>query len=318
MSKVVLVDLDATRFGNLALMKLAAWHRRLGDGVELVRSRKVVIPSGDVYYASCVFVKNAHKVGLLAGLPVEVGGSGVDMGVSLPDDVEHVLPDYDLYGLQYSMGFTTRGCPRKCPFCIVADKEGSIRAWADWREFWDRRHDRVMLLDNNLLAGPTWRETLTTLAESGVGVDFNQGLDIRLVTDEVADLLVKCRTWRGKKGRNSALRFAFDSPELEGAVRRGIEMLLARRVNSRTLNFYVLVGFDTTFEENMARFRVLKEYHGVYAFPMFYVNRSGVWCLPAPAPAPPGRAVTRADLGYGAPFLMREYVNSVNRLNEGA
>ena len=274
--KVLLMDLDITNrrrpFPNLALMKLSAFHKGRGDQVFLN------YPLGqqqDVTYTSCVFTWNAKW---RASAPPEaiLGGSGIDLKAELPPEVEHIMPDYDLYpNVDYSMGFTSRGCIRRCPWCIVPEKEGGIRAVARIYEFWDRRHRRIMLFDNNLLASPKWRQTMEDLIAEDLEVDFNQGLDIRLVNVVNVGYLkrVKARQFRfGKKGRKT-LRFAFDDIAYEGAVRRGIELLLDAGIGSRSLSFYVLQGFgdDNTAVE---RVNILRSFN-VDIYPMAYKGADG-------------------------------------------
>jgi hypothetical protein len=136
--KILLVDVDR-KFPNLALMKLSAYHKKKGDEVYLN-----YCPNPDLIYVSCVFTWNREKalqVGSLFKEKVIYGGSGIDLSVTLPDEIEHICPDYSLYGIDYSMGFTSRGCIRKCGFCIVPQKEGYIREHSPLSEF--VRHEKV-------------------------------------------------------------------------------------------------------------------------------------------------------------------------------
>jgi hypothetical protein len=124
---VLLVDVDS-RIPNLALMKLSAWHKRQGYEVLLFRCRgKQVIPRVEARwtYISCVFSWNApFAIKLAEILPnAQIGGSGVG-DTKLPNEIEHMMPDYELYGCDYSMGYTTRGCIRRCDFCLVWRVEG--------------------------------------------------------------------------------------------------------------------------------------------------------------------------------------------------
>ena len=105
------------------------------------------------------------------------GGTGYDMNITLPKEVEHYYPDYELYGItDTAYGYLTRGCPRHCPFCIVADKEGvqSVKV-ADLKEFWNGQK-KIKLLDPNILACKDWKSLLTQLIDSRAEVDFTQGL----------------------------------------------------------------------------------------------------------------------------------------------
>jgi hypothetical protein len=263
--KVLLFDMDISQrrrpFPNLALMKLSAYHKKQGDEVFL----NFPLCQPDRTYASCVFTWN---VGNTIGLPPDavVGGVGFDLLKTLPEEVEHIMPDYSLYpGVNFSLGFTSRGCDRNCPWCIVPSKEGKAKAWARIDEFWDRRHRGIVLLDNNILAVPTWRQTFDDLIGENLWVDFNQGLDIRLVTEEVADYLTRLRTRQ--------LRFAFDSITYEDQVRKGIKLLLDVGINSRKLSFYVLYGFGHD-KTAVKRLKILQAFN-VDIFPMAYRGPDG-------------------------------------------
>ena len=141
--KVLLTDLDVAThyrpFPNLVLMKLSAYHKARGDEVYL----NFPLCQFDIEYASCVFSWNKRGASKLSQDAV-IGGSGIDIGAKLPPEVEHIMPDYTLYpNVDFSLGFTSRGCIRKCSWCIVPEKEGSIQAWANIYEFWDRRHREI-------------------------------------------------------------------------------------------------------------------------------------------------------------------------------
>ncbi len=298
--KVLLADLDfparpyashAYGFGNLALMKLSAWHKARGDEVFL----NFALAGCDQCYVSCVFSWNTHRREYYPdGL---VGGSGFSLDTKLPDEAEHIMPDYSLYDLDHSMGFTSRGCIRRCPWCDVPQKEGGITPWASIYEFWDRRHYMIMLLDNNLLASPNWKDTLRDLIKEKLLVDINQGLDIRLVDDEKAHYLSKLTV-------GDYYRFSFDLPQMAQAVREGVRLLEGAGIPSSKLLFYVLVGFDTNFEQDRERFALLKSLN-CQAFPMQYNGQ-----LPAE-----GRIVEK-DLPRGPRGAVRKYVRSARRTSK--
>ena len=262
--KVLLMDLDIIKvspFPNLALMKLSAYHKARGDQVYL----NFPLDRSDITYASCVFTWNTKRKATVPDGAI-VGGSGIDLKVELPPEVEHIMPDYSLYPrVDFSLGFASRGCIRKCPWCIVPEKEGQIRPWARIYEFWDCRHQKITLLDNNLLAAPNWRLTMDDLIAEELEVDFNQGLDIRLVNEETVGYLKRVKT--------KQLRFAFDDFAYESAVRRGIELLVKNGIASRKLLFYVLYGFgdDNTAVE---RVNILRSYN-VDIYPMGYKGADG-------------------------------------------
>jgi len=263
--KVVLMDLDVIKqrrpFPNLALMKLSAYHKAKGDEVFL----NFPLFQPDITYASCVFTWNAKGRASVPNGAI-VGGSGIDLKAKLLPEVEHIMPDYNLYPrVDSSMGFTSRGCIRKCPWCIVPEKEGSIKSHASPYEFLDRRFKKIMLLDNNLLACSSWHDVFADLMNIGLEVDFRQGLDIRLVNDEVAKCLVQLKI--------KQLRFAFDDIAYESAVRRGIEFLLANGINSRHLSFYTLVSFNDD-DKIVERVNILHSYN-VEIYPMPYRGMDG-------------------------------------------
>lgn len=242
--RISLVDVDS-KIPNLALMKISAWHKKRGDIVGFN------LNNPDKAYISVVFKKNveqARGIAKLFNCPVIVGG--YYNGVTLPHEIDHIMPDYSLYGIDYSMGFTTRGCIRNCSFCDVPKHEGKIRVNSDIYEFWDPEHTRIVLLDNNILALPThFREIFFQLLNNNLMVDFNQGLDIRLIDDDNAHLLSCLRVY-------PEYRFAFDDPSLKDVVLQGIDILKTH--NIRHCQWYVLVGYNTTPDEDLMRLNLLK------------------------------------------------------------
>lgn len=264
-TKVLLMDLDVMNrrkpFPNLALMKLSAFHKARGDEVYL----NFPLCRPDITYASCVFTWNGKKA---IGLPSDavIGGSGLDLSTELPPEIEKMRPDYSLYpNVDFGLGFTSRGCIRNCPWCLVPQKEGEIKAWSRVYDFWFPGQREIILLDNNILAAPNWKETLTDLAKLGVRVDFNQGLDIRLINEEVVGYLKRIKTRH--------LRFSFDAISYENEVRQGIELLINAGIRSRKLLFYVLVGFGED-ETAIERMKLLQAYN-VDVFPMLYKGKNG-------------------------------------------
>lgn len=217
---------DKTGFPNLALMKLSAWHKSKGDSVEWF------VPMGqyDHIYSSKVFSFTQDD----PYLPdtAEKGGTGYGLNGTLPDEVEHICPDFSLYGKDYSMGFLTRGCHRKCGWCVVPEKEGNIHPHADIEEF--LRHKDVVLLDNNILASQHGIEQIEKMAKLGVRVDFNQGLDARLIDDGVARLLGNLK-WM------HPLRLACDHHGQMKSVARAVELLRWHNVTPRRYFCYCLV-----------------------------------------------------------------------------
>lgn len=224
--KIALHDSDATGYPNLALMKLSAQAKRDGHAVSWFDP---LFPA-DVVYSSKVFTYTPESGYLPSG--TLKGGTGYGMPLCLPDNVEHIMPDYSLYGIDYSMGFVTRGCPRRCAHCFVPDKEGDIRAHADVSEF--LAHKKLVLMDNNILAHPHGIEQIEKIARLGVAVDFNQGLDARLIDDSMARILSRLK-WM------TPLRLACDSTAMIEPVRRAVECLRWQNVTPTRYFCYVLV-----------------------------------------------------------------------------
>ena len=171
---------------------------------------------------------------------------------NLPDEVEHICPDYSLYNCDKSYGFLTRGCIRNCPWCFVPKKEGEIRANADITEF--VRHDHVVFMDNNVLAHPHGIEQIEKIAKMGLSVDFNQGLDARLIDNSMAKLLSKIR-W------SPSVRLACDSVAMIEPIRKAVELLRWHNVTPSRYFCYVLVK---DIDDAIERIKFLK---GMYIDP---------------------------------------------------
>lgn len=274
--KVKLIDIDnkyrekkrrGIPFPNLALMKISAYEKSQGNAVGFD------IQNPDMTYISCVFPRNrlqAIKEICDVGGARSFGGSGISSDLNLPPQIDLLKPDYDLYDFcDYSLGFTTRGCPNKCPWCIVPDKEGKFRRVQHIKEFHDFRFKSCKLLDNNILFGRDWFFENTDWAiQNNVRLCITQGMDIRLLDDEIADQLARIKFVDGQ------IRFAWDRINLEDRVRAGIEMLRDRGINTkRNLGFYVLVGYHepgkhpAPFCQDAYRCNKLREW-GALAFAM--------------------------------------------------
>jgi len=248
-----LIQVDG-KMPNLALMKLSAWHKSKGDFVSVMYGDVVAtrLIEFDKIYISVIFEDNKDKALQLQKqfMDAEIGGVGVNNN-QLPDEIEHMMPDYDAFKCDYSIGFTTRGCLRNCDFCKVRQQEGLIRKHTDIYEFRHPDHNHIVLLDNNILAVPRHFEKIAEqIMKENLTVDFNQGLDIRLLTDKNAKILNKLKV-------KPTYRFAFDTPQIEPYIRKGVKILRRNGINRAT--FYVLVGFDTTLDQDLHRLEVIKE-----------------------------------------------------------
>lgn len=266
--KVLLVDIDS-KIPNLALMKISAYHKAQGDmvGFDIVDPDKV--------YASVVFKKNKHLVdGLRFYYPnadIIIGGSGYDLSITLPDKIEYIKPDYLLYpDCDYSIGFSTRGCIRKCHFCIVPEKEGKIRRVQHPENWYNPGFDKIMFLDNNILADKQrFIEITNWCIENDLKVWFTQGLDIRLLDIEIAKQLLKIKTWK-------SIFFAWDHISIEPIVKDGIATLMQAGFTKSDLRsnvqFYVYVDSDSEYESGVYRCRQLKSM-SCNPFVMFNIDR---------------------------------------------
>ena len=216
--KIALVDVDGRNFPNLALMKLAARYKAQGDSVVWYDP---LFSRPDRIYASKVFTYTPDFQDYAAGDPEPIrGGTGYDPNVKLPDEVERMIPDYSLYpDFPAALGFLTRGCIRNCPWCIVPKKEGRLREVDDIERVSAGRKE-VVLMDNNFLAADEEfvREQLEKAARRRLKLDFNQGLDARLVTPENARLLADCRWIR-------YIRFSCDTVAMIEPIRRAVSLI---------------------------------------------------------------------------------------------
>lgn len=247
--KVGLIDVDGHNFPNLALMKLSAYHKARGDTVswwwgwehyDRVYMSKVF---DETYSPDVPEPVNADEI--------VKGGTGYGLDNRLPDEVEHVYPDYSLYPElteDTAYGFLTRGCPRGCHFCIVSEKEGrrSCRV-AELSEWWQGQKN-IVLLDPNLLACPKRMELLRQLIDSKAWVDFTQGLDCRLLTPKIIDAINRVKL--------KEIHFAWDYMKWSKPVLRGLELyrrLATRKPHGDWATVYMLTNYDTTMEENKYR-----------------------------------------------------------------
>lgn len=272
------------KYPNLALMKLSAKLKAQDCETYLQWT-----PDHTTAYGSVVFTENRPRVEfwLRAYPDIKVGGSGWDLEMELLPEIETLQPDYDLYGINYGMGFLSRGCIHSCPFCIVREKEGWLRQVAQIADLLNRLSDFLVLLDNNLLALPNALDILAEMAERALCVNFNQGLDIRLVTPEIARALAQIR-YMDFSRHNRTLHFAFDDTKLEGKVRQGIRILLDASILPEHLCFYVLAGFgDQMPEDVLYRCDILREY-GIRPYVMRYRKTHKLNAIARWANAPAG------------------------------
>ena len=254
-----MIDVDGHNFPNLPLMKISAYHKGKGDSVEWYEP----LFSGhmDKVYMSKVFTFTPDYPYCINADEIAKGGTGYsypDGGEELPEEIEHIYPDYSIYFSRIpevrntAYGFLTRGCPRGCDFCIVGKKEGRCaRKVADLLEFWNGQKN-IVLLDANMFACKEWKGLSIQLIESGAWVDFSQGCDIRLMTDEKAEYI--------KRMKIKQVHFAWDRYEdREKIIPQFKRFKEITKWDYRKLGVYVLCNFDTTFEQDLERIYTLRE-----------------------------------------------------------
>lgn len=214
--KIGLIDVDGHNFPNLALMKLSAYHKANGDTVDWYEP---LFGHYDKVYMSKVFTFTPDYEYFIDADEVIKGGTGYKLyDKVLPEEVDRTFPDYTIYPqYDFAIGFLTRGCIRKCPWCVVPKKEGALKPYCDWKSIKRADSDKIVFMDNNVLASEYGIEQMKSMVGQDVKIDFNQGLDARLITDEIAELLSQLKWIR-------FIRLACDTsqmiPILEQAVQR--------------------------------------------------------------------------------------------------
>jgi len=261
--KVRLVDTDSLK-PNLALCKLSGSFKNKGDDVgfynPMLDTPKLGNP--DIIYSSKIFNFTEDYQYYPNDCEIIRGGSGIDLINKLPIEIEHQYPDYDLYDFgvyntkqqklgTYAMGFTTRGCCNNCKFCLVPCKEGKTHEVADIYEFWkDQKY--ISILDNNLTSlHEKFEVTCKQLIKEKIKVDFSQGLDMRLIDESKAKLLSKVKLWK-------QIHFALDDIKTEKAFKKGYDILVGNGVKPYKMMAYVLIGFNSTREEDTHRIEFLR------------------------------------------------------------
>lgn len=228
--KIGLHDGDGqTDFPNYALMKISAWHKSIGDAVEwwnpLLPYDRVYSSKVFTFTPECLYLpENTIK-----------GGTGYGIYDELPPKIDDMFPDYSIYpACDYAIGFLTRGCIRKCPWCIVPRKEGNIRAYRSWQEIKRPDSRDIVFMDNNVLASNWGLAQIRDMIGHNVRVDFNQGLDARLINDDVAEALAALKWIR-------FIRMSCDTDAMLSVVLEAVELLHRRGVKPYRVFVYLLV-----------------------------------------------------------------------------
>lgn len=261
--KVRLIAVDS-KIPNYALMKISTYHKRLGDDVDwynpLFDSENT-----DILYMSKVFTFTQDYLYLPNNAKIIKGGTGYDIYSKLPDEIENITDlDYSLYpDCDYSIVFMSRGCFRNCPFCIVRKKEGLIHK-VQFPKL-NPNGKWIMLLDNNFFGCKDWKENINIIKSWNKPVDFTQGIDLRILTEEqckvISDIKIK------------GIHCAWDNYEDKDLILPKLKML-CQYVKPYKITCYCLVGFKNKnhiLDEDIERVMTLKEL-GVNPFAMGYID----------------------------------------------
>jgi hypothetical protein len=253
--KIGLVDIDghakkkkwgATIYPNLALCKIARWHKEQGDEVEWASP----MFHYDVVYMAKVFNFSPDDTTVYQADRIVRGGTGYDIHSQLPDEIDRLQPDYSIYPnipRDTAYGFLTRGCPNRCPWCVVPRKEGKIRPYMDCDEIAIEGRRKLVLMDNNILAAGDYAVSqLEKIIERGYRVDFNQALDARLVDDRFARLLAQVR-WIDRR-----IRFGCDTHAQIAECERAISMINGYGYRGEFF-LYTMIGGKSDFRESYER-----------------------------------------------------------------
>lgn len=247
-------------FPNYALMKISAYHKSVGDTVEWWQPEKKY----DRVYSSKIFDFTPENP-LLPPDTVR-GGTGYDIHSVLPAEIEEMFPDYSIYPeCDYAIGYITRGCPNRCRWCIVPEKEGGIKPYRTWEQLVRTDSNKLVLMDNNILASEYGIHQLESLIDSGYAIDLNQGMDARLVTDRIAQILSRLKWIK-------YIRFSCDTLAQIKAIENAAELLMKYGVKPYRLFIYLLVTKDV---DNAAeRAERLKKFKGITLYAQAERNES--------------------------------------------
>lgn len=256
--KILLINIDSRRIPNLALKKIEKYY--LDRNAEVIWDYPLAVNHVDKVYVSCIFDKNRNEaIQYESYKNAIIGGSGYDIAVKLPNEIERINPAINI-------GFTSRGCIRKCPFCIVPAKEGKVHEVGDIYSLWDGASKKVTLLDNNVLALPNhFKRVCDQIRRNKLAVDFNQGLDIRLINNAICKELETIKITKH-------LRFAWDNMREEKTILSKLNLVLKHFPASKVM-VYLLCGYNTSFKDDLYRKSIINKL-GCDAYIMPYHSES--------------------------------------------
>jgi hypothetical protein len=279
--RILLCQIDGS-IPNLALMRISAHHKTLGDDVELRHGagfrRHLWGSQPDRVYASAIFLKSRPTVKLLLNeYPGSIiGGTGWDIGKTVESiGITSDRLDYALYPrFRQSIGFTQRGCRLRCSFCVVPQKEGAMRPEATIQDIWrgDPWPRELLLLDNDFFGQPNWRERVREIRDGSFKVSFNQGINARFLTDEAAEAIASL-DYRADDMKVKRVYTAWDNLKDEHRLFDGLNRLVRYGVKPDHIMVYMLCGYwpGETQADREHRRKALRDF-GARPYPMPYVR----------------------------------------------
>ena len=243
---------------NLALMKISAYHKMLGDVVKLNEP----ITGEGLTYGSWLY-RRLYYTDYAGGTSVSFDVQGNPCWdypeLKLTLEIQTMKPDYSLYpGNDFSLGYTWSYCPRQCEFCCVPRQNNPKEHHSIW-EFHNSKFRKICLLNNNTFSDPQWRETFEEIWDAGLVVCDENGYDLRLLDEEKAEALKRTKFDR-------QVHFAWDLMSDEKAIRQGLNLAKKYKLDAMV---YVLIGYNTTREEDLYRCQVINDI-GLDPYPMPY------------------------------------------------
>lgn len=254
--KIGILQIDGS-YPNLALMQICGYHESIGDSVEWYKGRLF-----DVEYAK-VYASKIFSFSVMPELPIDaiVGGTGINFTNTLPSEIQNASPSYSLYqDCNYHIGFSMKGCRFKCKFCCVPQKEGKPvhNYHIDGLLTNPKGGNRLMLLDNDFFGGPDWKTNLIRIIELDLKVCFLQGLNVRIITKEQATLLAQSNYFNSRFNQRY-LTFAWDRFNDRKLILKGIQICNDAGIPNNKMQFFVLIGYDTTHDQDYERVMMLRD-----------------------------------------------------------
>ncbi len=275
-----LTHLDG-KLPNLALMKLSAWFKEKGATVHFTKSvsRELFESGYDLVLGSSIFnfSKNAHEIFRAEFPDALLGGTGTEDATNIEDFVgEKNLPlDYSIYPhFKASIGFSQRGCRLNCSFCVVPKKEGKVAQLSGINSIWrgEGYPKQIVLLDNDFFGQTDWRARIQEILDGDFEVNFNQGINVRLIHKEGAEMLARVK-YRDVDFKSKRIYTAWDNRKDEEIFLRGIKIMTDAGIKPAHIMVYFLIGYwpGETMDDIMYRFKKMLEL-GVLPYPMVYDN----------------------------------------------